>query len=289
MDGCAEDDELMPALSTMPNAALPAAMRKKAMDAIGGADMSPEDWRGLVGGLMQFLAEEAEEPEHAEDDTGAVERQNEGLPPKGGAMDKLTLAMDKSLRSFDDYGHLRVKVSNISKAQIRPYAGKEIPGWDEENNVHLLGLDPDKTYIMLCPPDELAKSAKAWNGKPLLLIHKPSDAEDHPIEETIGSVYDVDFADPYLRAALSVWRQEGIDLIETEEAREISCGYGYDPEMTPGVFNGEKYDGVMHNLKPNHVAIVEEGRAGPDVMVADSIAEMQWDIIEDAIRSACSA
>ena len=273
-------------LSTMPNAALPAAIRKKAMDAVGGADMTPEDWRGLVGGLLKFFKEEAAETEHAEDDTGALERQNEGLPPEGGAMDGLTLALDESMRSFDEDGHMRVKVSNISKAQIRPYQGREIPGWDEEKGEHLLGLDPDKTYNMLCPSDELAKSAKSWNGKPLLLIHKPSSADEHPTEETIGTVYDVDFVDPYLRAALNIWRQEGIDLVESEEQREISCGYHYDPNMTPGVFKGEAYDGVMQNLRANHVAIVEEGRAGPDVMVADSIVEHQWGLIENALEEA---
>ena len=55
-------------------------------------------------------------------------------------------------------------------------------------------------------------------------------------KKTIGSLFNVDFVDPYLRAALSVWRQEAIDLIESEERRQISCGYGYTPEMTPGPF-----------------------------------------------------
>lgn len=261
-------------------------MRKKAMDAVGGADMSPEDWRGLVGGLLKFFKEEAAETEHAEDDTGTLERQNEGLPPEGGAMDGLTLALDESMRSVDEYGHMRVKVSNISKAQIRPYLGREIPGWNEEEKKHLLGLDPDETYNMLCPAEELAKSVPLWNGKPLLWVHEPSDAEDHPVEETIGSFYDVEFVDPYLRAALTVWRQEGIDFIESEERRQISLGYGYTPEMTPGVFKGEPYHGIMRNLTPNHGTICEEGRAGPDVMVADSIIEHQWGLIENALEDA---
>ena len=32
-----------------------------------GKDMKPEDWDGLVRGLLKFLAEEAEEPEHVDD------------------------------------------------------------------------------------------------------------------------------------------------------------------------------------------------------------------------------
>lgn len=258
-------------LSTMPNAGIPMALRKKAEDAASGAvDMSPEDWRGLVSGLLKLFAEEAEEPEHAEDV----------------ATDShLKLALDRSsVRSVDEDGHMKIEITNISKANICPYKGSEIPGWNEETKVHALGLDPEKTYMLLRDPEELRKSVKSWNGKPLLVIHKPSNAEEHPVEETIGSVFNVSYDDPYLRAAMSVWRQEGIDLIETEEQREISCGYHYDPDMTPGEFNGEHFDGVMRNIRGNHVAIVEEGRAGPDVLVADSIVEMQWDQIEAAVE-----
>jgi hypothetical protein len=40
--------------------------------------------------------------------------------------------------------------------------------------------------------------------------------------------------------------------------------------MTPGEFEGKAFDGVMRNILGNHVALVEEGRAGPDVFVGDS-------------------
>lgn len=278
-------------LSTVPNAGIPTALRKKAQDAAAGTvDMTPEDWRGLVGGLLKFLAEEAEEPEHAGDDTGDIECELEGLPAKNtrqpGATDSKTkLALDRaSVRSFDQDGRMRIEISNISKANICPYKGSEIPGWDEDTKTHLLGLDPEKTYMMLRAPDELAKSVKTWNGIQLLKVHEPVDAEDHREEEIVGTTgTNAEFVDPYLRNSLVIWTKEGIELIESEEQREISCGYHYDPDMTPGVFNGEHYDGIMRNIRGNHVALVEEGRAGPDVLVADSIAELQWDQIEQAL------
>jgi hypothetical protein len=43
--------------------------------------------------------------------------------------------------------------------------------------------------------------------------------------------------------------------------------------MTGGIFDGKSYDGVMRNIKGNHVALVPEGRAGHDVKVADSAME----------------
>ena len=51
--------------------------------------------------------------------------------------------------------------------------------------------------------------------------------------------------------------------------KELSCAYRYDPDFTQGTYDGQRYDFVMRNIRGNHVALVEEGRAGPDVVVAD--------------------
>jgi len=55
-----------------PMNALPGPMHPAVQDTLTNrvgvaADMSPEDWEGMVGGLLKFLAEEAQEPEHAGD------------------------------------------------------------------------------------------------------------------------------------------------------------------------------------------------------------------------------
>ena len=54
----------MPELSTAASSGFP--MRRES------EDMSPESWNGLVGGLLEFLGEEAAEPEHANDDVTAT-------------------------------------------------------------------------------------------------------------------------------------------------------------------------------------------------------------------------
>lgn len=63
--------------------------------------------------------------------------------------------------------------------------------------------------------------------------------------------------------------------------REISNGYFCDLEMTPGVTKGIEgvedglsYDCIQRNIEGNHVAIVERGRAGPEVAArVDSVPE----------------
>ena len=75
---------------------------------------------------------------------------------------------------------------------------------------------------------------------------------------------------PYLVADLTVWDQVGIDAIESERQQELSPGYRYTPIMNSGSIDGERYDGSMGApIIFNHVAIVDTGRTGPDVVVND--------------------
>ena len=181
------------------------------------------------------------------------------------------LAMDRnSVRVFDQDGHLRVEMTPISKANVCPYYGREIPDFEA------LGLDPQRLYRLYRDPEELAKAAPTFVGKPLLLKHIPVSAKDHPREATVGSIGDaVEFHAPYLMAPLNIWDGAAIALIESDRQKELSSSYRYRADMTPGTLAGESYDGVMRDIAANHVALVEEGRAGPDVVVGDSKQEIQ--------------
>jgi hypothetical protein len=83
----------------------------------------------------------------------------------------------------------------------------------------------------------------------------------------------VEFVAPYLMADMCVWDVEAIAGIETDTVRELSCSYSYRADMTPGMYEGQRYDGVMRDIQGNHVALVKSGRAGSDVMAADSKLE----------------
>jgi hypothetical protein len=173
------------------------------------------------------------------------------------ALDR-AIAAGRAVRSFDRDGRLRV-VANISKAVVSPYLGEEIPGWQS------LGLDPRREYRLLRHPDELRKAARTFDGLPVLSMHRPIGADAHPRELVVGTVgTDVKFAGPYLVGSVVVWDQHSISAIENGEKRELSCGYHYRPVMTPGVFEGRRYDGVMRDIVGNHVALVGSGRVGSD-------------------------
>jgi len=206
---------------------------------------------------------------------------NEAAPGQDQTLDE-AFAFDRSSVRFEDRdGHLHVAMANISKATVNPYIGREIPGWQE------LKLDPNKVYLLLRDPEELKKGASSFGGKPFLIEHRPLNANDHPYRKVIGAILKpVKFNDPYLQAPLVVWPTEAIDLIKSGEQREISCGYRYTPDMRPGKYQGQPYDGVMRDIIGNHVTLVEEGRAGPDVnalVMDEAIDARQWKLIEQAL------
>ena len=170
-----------------------------------------------------------------------------------------------SVRTVDVDGRMHVEISNISKATVNPYLGREIPGCTA------LGLDPMRTYMLLRDPDELQRAAPTFNNIPLLSRHVPVTADRPQKELVVGSTgTDAVFDSPYLKNSLVVWDSVAIAGIESKQQTELSSAYRYDADMTPGTFEGVAYDGVMRNIRGNHVALVEVGRAGPDVVVGDS-------------------
>jgi hypothetical protein len=186
----------------------------------------------------------------------------------------MEIACDSALknRRYDADGRLHILRTPISKATVNPYYGREIPGSEQ------LGLEPERVYYLLRDPGELAKAAPSFARNQLMFIHTPVSADDpkqDSIAGTIGS--DVEFQAPYLIADLCIWDVEAIAGVETDTVRELSASYRYRADMTPGMYEGQMYDGVMRDIQGNHVALVKSGRAGADVMAADNELETKME------------
>lgn len=180
--------------------------------------------------------------------------------------DFMNFAFDKSARTIDADGRLHIAKSHISKATVNPYYGKEIPGYEE------LGLEPDKIYQLYRDPVELEKAAPTFQRLPVLSQHVPVTVDSPRPDLVVGAIgSDVSFSAPYLDADLCVWDAKAIAGIDTNSVRELSCAYRYVPIMEPGkTASGQAYDGRMTDIRGNHLALVEVGRAGSDVYAADS-------------------
>lgn len=209
-------------------------------------------WRWGKSGKVYPTKEEAEE-------------QGRAAYANGYAGD--SIAMDKSsVRSYDVDGRLRVEKTPISKSNICPYYGREIPDYES------LGLDANKVYNLFRDPEELRKAAHTFNNIPLLNTHIPVTADNPQKENVVGATgSNSEFDGEYLNNGLIVWDSSSIAGVESGEQRELSSAYRYRADMTTGEYNGEHYDGVMRDIIGNHVALVEKGRAGKDVLVYDHL------------------
>lgn len=225
----------------------------------------------LTDEQLQQIADSFTETEHAQDE----------LPPGFERADtdkRISFAIDEavSVRSTDADGRLHLAMTNISKACVNGYLGKEIPNADE------LGLEQNRLYRLWRHPDELKKAVSTFHRIPVLDLHRPIAADDHAPKIVIGTTgSDAVFEDPYLKSSLAFWTQDAIDVVDANERKELSSAYRYRAEMTPGVTPaGEQYDGIMRDIVGNHVALVKQGRAGPDVVVGDSMENVMASTIK---------
>jgi hypothetical protein len=179
-----------------------------------------------------------------------------------------------SVRSVDEFGRLHVATSNVAMASVSPYFGFEIIGWKEH------GLDPNETYMLLRDPEELKKAVESFNNQPIMDLHpkKAQTPQNPQKDKIIGSTgTNAEFHYPFVTNSLVFWDASAIEGIQTRMQVELSPGYLYDLDMTPGTFEGVKYDFVMRNIRVNHEGLVPEGRQGPQVVVSD--AAMATDVI----------
>ncbi|WP_332649682.1 DUF2213 domain-containing protein [Lysinibacillus sp. 54212] len=81
-----------------------------------------------------------------------------------------------------------------------------------------------------------------------------------------------------LYVSLTITDKELIQKIY-DGKNEISIGFMSDVVAETGTYDGQNYEYVQRNIEINHIAIVERGRAGPEVAIrADSDA---WQVNDD--------
>lgn len=74
----------------------------------------------------------------------------------------------------------------------------------------------------------------------------------------------------HLGTEVIIDRHEGLKSILEDKNFQASCGYTREPDFTPGVVpngqvdSGQAYDLIQRDIRGNHIAIVDSGRAGPE-------------------------
>lgn len=239
----------------------------------GGSGISPMEYRSIPGHSTGAMDEDvfaalAAEIEAQRGPELAFDRAPDGL--RRGFSIEMAFDRDSSQgQRTDDFERLHAKRVPITKAGVNPYYGHEIPKGRK------LGLEPMKVYRLLRHPDEIRKGAATSHNVPLLSKHVPHSADEHRGDITVGTVgSEAEYEHPYLYNSLAVWSRDGRDYVDNKQ-KELSSAYSYDADMTPGTYEGEPYDGVMRNMKWNHVCLVKKGRAGSDVALDEALKPQQ--------------
>lgn len=178
------------------------------------------------------------------------------------------LAMDK--REYDTNGWFEVKDNPLSLVGVFPYLGRSI---DPE-------ADPDKLFSVYRPAEELAAAECVESFKLLPWVDDHTmlgseeegltPAERKGVQGVIGQdvYFDGADGDGVLKGNIKVFSEAMASLIANGK-KELSCGYRCRYEYAPGSFKGQAYDYVQRDIRGNHLALVDNGRMGPDVAVLD--------------------
>lgn len=173
---------------------------------------------------------------------------------------------EESKRIKDFNGWYEIKDNPLTKVGVFPYTGATI---DES-------LEPEKIYHVLRPAEELSdeETQKSFRLLPWIddhvMLGSPKDgltpAEKKGVQGVVGE--DIVFDGEYLKANIKIFSEKLAKQIESGK-KELSIGYRCLYDFTPGVYNGQHYDVIQRSIRGNHLALVDEGRAGPDVSVLD--------------------
>lgn len=175
---------------------------------------------------------------------------------------------------------IRFDKGELQNAEKTPQGFLRVPVYATRAGVFNYKNGDGKIIRELRPPEEVFKadSLQSLSGAPFTLRHPPemitpknvSKYQKGHVLESIRQDGD--------KVACSVIISDA-DAIAAVEAgmREVSCGYHADIFDEAGVFQGQPYDVVQRNIRYNHLAATDKGRAGPEVRIrldaADAVME----------------
>lgn len=149
------------------------------------------------------------------------------------------------------------------------------PGIQEYNAFELGLTDRDPTVVVRVyrPPEAVFEQASldSFSNKPVTNNHPPGLIDsNNAIKFAVGHTgKQIAKVEGKVQATLHVISKEAIDEIEAGKT-QLSNGYTADVTFSPGVTpDGDSFDALQHNIRGNHIAIVDRARGGPELQVFD--------------------
>ena len=182
-----------------------------------------------------------------------------------------TVAVDEgggSARKVDQNGFVSLEKCPISRAGVFPYLGSQIDPAGTDPTV-----EPGKIYMVLRSEEELSKpeTLASFRRIPLIEEHEMLGKNGTPVEKrppqgTLGDL--VTFENGIMYSTMSIW-SEVVKAALSAGKKQLSTGYQCDFVRAAGSYLGKLYDFAQKNILGNHIAVVQEGRMGPDIAVLD--------------------
>lgn len=166
---------------------------------------------------------------------------------------------------------INILLSNISRDEIRT---AKLRGEDHLVAPVVMAVEGVMNGLFY-PGEELGKYIGSWDGRPVTLFH-PKDADGDFISanspsvvETVhlGQLFNTTFEENKLKS--EIWlnvattksvRPEVLEFFDGKRDKlEVSTGLWGDVSPQPGNFNGTNYQGVMRNIRPDHLALLPGG------------------------------
>lgn len=127
---------------------------------------------------------------------------------------------------------------------------------------------PDGSLLrVLRPMDEVLKSLDSLRMKVITRWHPDEDVIAENIQKyqvgNLGENITWDGLNAYAHAVIQA--ANAVADVESKVLRAVSCGYDCSRRMESGTWQGSDYDAVQFDIIYNHVALVDEGRAGDAV------------------------
>lgn len=120
-------------------------------------------------------------------------------------------------------------------------------------------------------PDEVfsLKSLSTMGMLPITNLHPTEKRVNADNSKTLSIGFTGETITPdgkFIRLPILITDKAGVEAVENGR-QELSLGYEVELEDKPGRYDSEEYDCIQRNIVYNHLAIVDRGRAGPDVRI----------------------
>lgn len=181
-------------------------------------------------------------------------------------------------REIDPNGYMTVRDNPIICAGVFQYKGSSLPG-----------ADPDLIYNVYRPLEELEnpETMASFVGLPIIDEHEmlgeryARSPEERGVHGSILESIMIKGKD--VLANLRIWSKTLKTLIDSGKTG-LSLGYNCRWEKSSGVFEGMTYNYIQRNIRGNHLALVNQGRNGTEVLDQSDVFD-HFDLALDNMES----